>query len=153
MAKSATTLKKGDNLKSRGKAFKTVLFEAMRKDSLLDVPKSASDDVVQKAFVGHAAKRAFNIDDPASAVILKEFLSKTFPGLKPTLDKVEFSFPTNGTPVEKALSIVESISEGRLPADVGQIMMGIIRDTIVIQEGTELKDRIEAIEASIGETS
>jgi len=149
MGKSSTTLKSGDNLKGRGKAFKTILFEAMRKDCMLDLPKNAKDDQVQKAFVAHAAKRAFDPDDPASHVILKEFLSKTFPGLKPTLDKVEFNFPTDGTPTTKAMAVVEAISTGVLPADVGQVVIGIIKDAVLIEESTELKERIDALEKAL----
>jgi len=144
--KSSTTLKKGDNLRGRGKSFKTVLFEAIRKEALLDLPSNAKDDAVQKAFIGHAAKRAFDATDPASHIILKEFLSKAYPGLKPTLEKVQFNFPADGTPTTKALAVVEAISSGALPADVGQIVIGIIKDSVVIEESTDLKDRIDALE-------
>lgn len=135
--------------KKRGKALKTVLFEVMRKESMLGVAKNASNDIAQAAFVKHVAERAFNPDDPASPQILKEFLSKMYPGLKATLEKVEFDFPVDGTPTQKSLAVVEAISSGALPADVGQVVIGIIKDAVVIEESTDLKCRIAALEKAL----
>lgn len=149
MGVNQTTLKEGDNLPSRGKAFKTVLFDAMRKESLLDLSHNSTRDQAQEAFITHAAKRAFNPKDNASPTILKEFISKSFPGLKPTLEKIHFDFPEDGTPTEKSLAVVQAISNGSLPADIGQIVIGIIKDSVIIEEGTDLKARIEEIEKKL----
>lgn len=130
----------------RSKAMKTVLFEVMRKNAMLGVAKNASKEIAEAAFIKHVAERAFNLEDPASPAILKEFLSKMYPGLKATLEKVEFNYPANGTPTEKAVAIESAVSSGAIPGDVGQVMMGIIRDSVVIEEGTSLKERIAILE-------
>jgi len=150
MTKNVTTFdKQKQPAKKRGKSLKTVLFEVMRKESMLGVAKNASNDVAQSAFVKHVAARAFDANDPASPQILKEFLSKMYPGLKSTLEKVEFSFPVDGTPTEKSLAVIEAISSGALPADVGQVVIGIIKDAVLIEESTDLKLRIDALEKAI----
>jgi len=131
---------------SRTKALKTVLFEVMRKNAMLGVAKNATKEVAESAFIKYVAERAFDPDDPASPAILKEFLSKMYPGLKATLEKVEFSYPANGTPTQKAEAIESAVSSGVIPGDVGQVMMGIIRDSVIIEEGTSLKERIAILE-------
>ena len=136
--------------KRRGRSFKTLLLESIREKSRLDLtPKSSKEDA-EKAFIDHCATRAFNPDDNASGTILKEFLNKSFPGLKSTLEKIKFDFPEDGTPTQKSLAVVQAISNGALPADVGQTIIGIIKDSVVIEEGTDLKDRIESIEKAMG---
>lgn len=152
MAKSSTTLEKGDKLPPRGRAFKTILFEVIREESLLDVPANATKDDAEKAFISHAASRAFNPSDNNSATVLNEFLKRTFPPLKQTQESIEFNFPKEGTPTEKAFAVVEAISNGTLPADVGQTIIAIIKDAVVIEESTDLKARIEELEKALGVT-
>lgn len=150
MPKSSTTLKKGDNLPPRGRAFKTLLFEVIREESLLDLKENATRDEAEKAFISHAAQRAFNSSDPSSNTVLNEFLKRTFPPLKQTQEAVSFNFPVDGTPAEKAISVVEAISNGDIPADVGQTIIAIIKDAVVIEESTDLKARIEELEKALG---
>jgi hypothetical protein len=153
MAKSTTkfnsTNQPKPEKKKRGKALKTVLFEVMRKNAMLGVAKNASKEIAEAAFIKYVAERAFNADDPASPAILKEFLSKMYPGLKATLEKVEFDYPSEGTPTEKAIAIESAVSSGVIPGDLGSVMMGIIRDSVVIEEGTDLKDRIAVLEKAL----
>lgn len=150
MAKTKTTLKKGDKLPNRGKSFKTLLLDVIREESLLELNASSTKEQADKAFIKHAATRAFTTSDPNSAMLLKEFMSKSYPSLKPTLERFSFSFPKSGTDSQKALSIVEAISSGELPPDVGQLVMSIIKDNSVIEANSDLKDRIEQIEKSLG---
>ncbi len=151
MAKSSTTFKKEGKqpVKRRSKSMKTVLFEVMRKEALLGVSKTATNQVAEAAFIKHVAKRAFDADDSASPAILKEFLSKMYPGLKSTLEKVEFDYPLNGTPAEKATAIERAVSSGVIAGDVGGVMIGIIKDAVLIEESTDLKLRIDALEKAI----
>jgi len=105
--------------------------------------------VAESAFIKHVAERAFDPDDSASPTILKEFLSKMYPGLKSTLEKVEFDYPLNGTPAEKATAIERAVSSGVIAGDVGGVMIGIIKDAVLIEESTDLKLRIDALEKAI----
>ena len=147
MSKTKTSLKAGENLPPRGRAFKTILFEVIREGSLIDVPEGATRDDAEKAFITHAAKRAFDSTDNTSGTVLNEFLKRTFPPLKQTQEAVSFEFPSDGTPSEKAFAVVDAISAGLLPADVGQTVIAIIKDSVVIKESTELEERIAQLEA------
>ena len=151
MAKSKTTFsKERQPARGRGKSFKTLLLDVIREECLLDLEDGATRDEANKAFIKHAAQRAFTPGDPNSAMLLKEFMSKSYPSLKPTLERFSFNFPEGGTDSQKALAIVEAISSGDLPPDVGQLVMGIIKDNSVIEANTDLKERIEQIEKSLG---
>ena len=134
----------------RNKAFKTLLWESMREQSSIGLNPNSTREEAEKAFIKHCCKVAFDSDDKNSGMILKEFLSKSFPGLKPTLEKIEFNFPEDGTPVDKTMAVITAISQGKLPADIGQIVIGIIKDSVVIEEGTDLKARIEELEKAMG---
>lgn len=150
MAKTKTSLKPGDKLPPRGKAFKTLLMETIREESLLDVTPQSSKEETEKAFIRHAAKRAFDPNDQNSATILNEFMKRSFPPLKPSNEAIEFSFPEEGTPAEKAFSVINAISKGDIPPDIGQTIVGIIKDSVVIEEATDLKARIEELEKKLG---
>jgi hypothetical protein len=82
-------------------------------------------------------------------MLLKEFLTKSYPSLKPTLERFKFTFPKDGTDSQKALAVLEAISTGDLPPDVAQMVMSIIKDNSVIEANTDLKDRIMALEKLI----
>ena len=150
MTATKTTLKKGDNLPARGRAFKTILLDAIREESLLGLDKKSSRDDASRAFIKHVAKRAFDAGDKDSAMLLKEFLHKSYPGLKSTLDRFTFNFPSDGSDVDKANAVLLAVSCGDLPPDVGQLLVGIIKDGSIIEANTDLKERISAIELSLG---
>ena len=88
--------------------------------------------------------------DISKKIILTLVLQRIEAPLKSTAPLIEFDFPENGTPTQKALSIVESISDGILPMDIGQGLIGIIKDSVIIEEGTDLKKRIDDLEKSVG---
>lgn len=150
MARNNTTLKPGDNLPGRGKAFKTILLDAIREESLIGLTSSSTKEDADKAFIKHIAKRAFDKEDQNSAMLLKELITKSYPSLKPTLDRIKFDFPESGTDSEKALSVLSAVSNGSVPPDVGQLIVGIIKDNSVIEANTDLKQRIIEIEKSLG---
>lgn len=143
-----TTLKPGDNLPARGKAFKTLLLEVLREESMVGLKKSTKDEA-NKAFIKHVANRALNAGDPNSAMLLKELITKSYPSLKPTLDKITFDFRANGTDLEKASDVLSAIASGEIPPDVGTLIMSVIKDNSVIETNTILAERIEALEKLI----
>jgi len=149
MAKSKTTLKAGDRLPNRGRAFKNILLDVLREESQIELTPKSTKEEAEKAFIKHASMRAFNPQDNASATILNEFMKRSFPPLKPTSEAVKFDFPEEGTPAEKALAVIKAISIGEMPVDIGQIIVGIIKDTVIIEEGTELKERILKLESML----
>lgn len=129
--------------KPRGKGKKVLMIDAIR---------STCGD--EKEFLERVVKAAMGdpLADPVilpNAQLLTLVLQRIEAPLKSTAPLIEFDFPENGTPTEKALSIVESISDGILPMDIGQGLIGIIKDSVIIEEGTDLKKRIEKIEEMI----
>ena len=149
MGTSKTTLKPGDNLPARGKAFKTLLLEVLREESMLELKNKSTKDEANKAFIKHIANRALNIEDPNSAMLLKELITKSYPSLKPTLDKITFDFRVDGTDLQKANDVLNAISSGTIPPDVGVLIMSVIKDNSVIEANTILTERIEKLEATL----
>lgn len=153
MAKSETTLKAGDNLPPRGKSNKTRILNALRHESvrvLLDLEEGATKEEAEEAFFVAVGKRAFNPEDPNAAMLIKFLGDKGWNNLKPTFDPIQFDFPIDGTATQKAFSIIRAISTGVMSADIGQIIIGIIKDAVIIEEGTDLKERLEEIEKAMG---
>lgn len=146
MAESKTTLKPGDKLPPRGRSFKTLLLEVLREESMIGLGADSTKEEAAKSFIKHIAKRAISEGDPNSAMLLKELLVRTYPGLKSTLDKFIFDFPESGTDVSKSNAILKAVSDGNLPPDVGQLLVGIIKDGSIIEANTDLKERIEKLE-------
>jgi hypothetical protein len=136
--------------KGRGRSFKTKLFEVIRNESLLDLEPNASIDTAENAYLKHFATRAFDSSDQASGALLKELLSKSYPGLKATMPTIDFDLPENSTPIQKANAILKAVSEGGIPPDVGALLIQAAKYTIDIEIGTEMKERIEKIEESLG---
>jgi hypothetical protein len=153
MATSRTTLKQGASLPPRGLSNKNRILQAMREESFESLKTTSTKDECEIAFFKCIVKRAANPDDKDSAMMLKFLGDKGWNNLKPMLDPIEFEFPVNGTPKDKAFSIVEAIASGAISADVGQIIIGIIKDAVIIEEGTDLKLRIEELEKKLGLTN
>jgi hypothetical protein len=149
LAKTKTTLKKGDNLPGRGMSNKNRVLEGILASSRAGLPSDATRDQAEIAYFKHVADRAFDSEDKDSGTLLKFLGDKAYSSMKPTLGCVEFEFPSEGTPTDKALAIVNAMATAKLPPDIGQLMIGIIKDSVVIEEGTDLKARIESIEKAL----
>ena len=149
MAKTKTTLKAGDNLPARGMSNKTRICEAMRLESFENLTKDSTRDECEIAYFRLIIKKAKDKEDKDSGMMLRLLGDKGWSSMKPTLGNVEFEFPSSGTPTDKALAIVNAMATAKLPPDIGQLMIGIIKDSVIIEEGTDLKARIESIEKSL----
>lgn len=153
MPKTSTTLKPGHGLPPRGRGKKSLILDAIRRESvreMLDLGDKATKEDAEAAYFQHIAMRALNASDPNSAMLLKLLTDKGWPSPKSTLEPIEFDFPVNGTPAEKSFAIVDAISNGVVPPDVGQMLIGVIKDAVVIEESTTLKERIEELEKALG---
>jgi hypothetical protein len=118
----------------------------MRAESFEHLTKDSTKDECEIAFFRCIVKRAANTEDKDSAMMLKFLGDKGWNNLKPTLEPVQFDFPSGGTAAQRMEAVVVAISDGVLSVDVGQIIGGIIKDTVIIEEGTDLKLRIEVLE-------
>lgn len=131
------------NRGKRGPDKRTLILKAIK--------ESTGHDEVE--FYKALIARAMNPEDSASPTLLKEVLSRLYPSSKPTMPIVEFNYPSNGTATEKAEAIEQAVSDGILPLDMAKMMTDIIQSGLNISEQTELRDRIEALEALLNANS
>jgi len=143
----------GKKVRGRGKSFKNRLFEAIKGSSLIGMAKDSSDEDVEAAYLAHFAERAFDTEDAASPTLLKTLIDKSYPSIKSIMPTVDFEFDTDSEPMEQANQIIAAASSGQIPADIAVIFVQCIKNCIDIEEYTDLKDRIEKIEASLGLTN
>lgn len=81
---------------------------------------------------------------------LGELLKRYAPVSKATIDPVDIAeFPQDGTPVQKAEAVYNAMAAGEIPPDVGQIFIDSISKLLAIEEITELKARLEKLEAIV----
>ncbi|WP_231941251.1 hypothetical protein [Burkholderia sp. PAMC 28687] len=83
--------------------------------------------------------------------MMKELLMRVAPVSKPVAPDVRFDFPESGSPVEQVDAIMKAVSEGKVPADVGQMLVNMIRAKLDVLEISELADRLAAIEKQLAE--
>ena len=149
MAKTKTTLKTGDNLPARGMSNKNRVLDGILASTRAGLPSKATRDEAEIEFFKNISERAFDSEDKDSGMLLRFLGDKAYSSMKPTLGCVEFEFPSEGSPTDKALAIVNAMATAKLPPDIGTLMIGIIKDSVIIEEGTDLKARIESIEKSL----
>jgi hypothetical protein len=150
MAKSKTTFTKdAPSKKPRGKSFKNKLLDTIAAQSLLNVKKGATKEEIEQAYLSHAAGRAFDPDDAASPTLLKTLLDKSYAGIKSTMPTFNFEFDADSEPMEQANQIIKAASDGMIPPDIAVIFIQCIKSCSDIEEFTELKARIEALEKAL----
>ncbi len=153
MAKSSTTLKKGDNLPKRGKAKKTLMLDAIRE--VCGDEKEFLRQVVEVG-LGGAVKTGPDEDDveyrQANPMLLNMVLNRIEPPLKSVSPLVEFSFNKNAKPYEQALQVLEAVSSGKIPADIGSVFVTSISSMLNIQEKTDFEERLKAMEDQVDQT-
>lgn len=153
MTKNSTSLKKGDNLPPRGKSRKTLILDAIRESSLMEATPDTSRDDTEKLFFKHISIQASNPGSENFALCLKLLADKGWASLKPTMDHVEFTFDEDATPAKQASQVMNAAASGRIPPDVAKTFIDTIAAMIKIEEYTELKDRLDAIERAINASS
>lgn len=81
---------------------------------------------------------------------LSELLKRYAPVPRSTLEAVVVSgFDETGTPLEQAQAVYNAMAAGEIPPDVGQIFIDSISKLLAIEEITELKARLEKLEAIV----
>jgi hypothetical protein len=137
MAKTKTSFNKKKQPKSRrGKSERTKILDAMKREG-------KDED----GFYDLLVKRSFDADDNFT---FKELLIRLSPVPKSVAPLVEFEFPKKGKPHIQAAYVLEAVSSGIIPSDIGNMFIQSIKAMIDIEEYTDLKDRINKIEESLG---
>ena len=149
MATSKTTLKPGDNLPARGRGNKQLILEMLREKGHLKLKKSSSKDESEKAFFNEIATAAFNIEDPNRGMCLSLLANKGWANLKPSNETVNFEFDKELLPHQQAAQVMDAASNGYLPPDIANTFIQSIKAMIDIEEYTNLKERIEKLEAAL----
>jgi hypothetical protein len=85
----------------------------------------------------------------AVPVLLNECLKRVEPPLKQTGVTIELDIKEGATHAEKAEAIFAAVSAGAITIESGQMLIGMIKDTLSIVESTELVKRLEEIEQLI----
>ena len=88
--------------------------------------------------------------NPEDNFTFKELLARLSPIPKAVSPAVQFEFPKDAKPHVQASYVLSAMSKGEVPSDIGSIFVQSIKAMIDIEEYTDLKERIEAIESSLG---
>ena len=148
MAKSSTTFgEKNQPSTRRGRSKRTLILEAIKETSLVGTSKDSTPEEVEVAFFKHVAERATNAEDNNSGMCLKLLADKGWASVKPSSECVSFDFDDKAEPHEQAAQVVKAASKGLIPPDIANTFVSSIKSMIDIHEYTELKQRIEKLEA------
>ncbi len=120
--------RKGEN----GGWFKKKLIDSLKRQGM-----------TEEGFIDLLVKKA--IAD--GGVYLSELLKRYSPIPKQAHDPIVIeNWPKNGTSSQKADAVLQSMSEGVIPPDLGALFIESISKSLGIEEVTELAKRLEAIE-------
>lgn len=142
MAKTKTSFTKTTRPKTksrRGKSERTKILEAMKRAG-----------VSESGFYDLLVDRATDKNDNFT---FKELLVRMSPIPKAVAPLVKFEFPKKDKPHVQAAYVLDAVSKGIIPSDIGNTFIQSIKAMIDIEEFTNLKERIEKIEESLGLTN
>ena len=122
--------------KGRGKSERTKWLEAMKK-------AGHSEDEFYELII----EQAMSGESPMA---VNEILRRISPIPKAVAPSIEFDLDPSAKPHQKAEQILDAISNGKIPPDIGATLIASIKAFVDIEEYTVLKDRVEAIEKSLG---
>lgn len=118
--------------KKGGQWFKTKLIDSLKRQGMTE--EGFIDLLVQKAIAD-------------GGVFLQELLKRYNPVPKQSHAAIVIDdWPKEGTPADKANKVLDCISTGQIPPDVGAILIESISKSLGIEEVTELAKRLEAVE-------
>lgn len=121
--------------KGRGKSERTKWIEALKE-------KGHSE----QAFYNLVIDEAMN---EKSAMAVGEILRRISPIPKQVAPSINFELNKKALPHEKAIQILDAVSDGIIPPDIGVMLINSIKSLVDIEEYTALKERIQQLEATI----
>ncbi|MEE8288937.1 MAG: hypothetical protein V3R25_05945 [Nitrosomonadaceae bacterium] len=137
--------------KGRGRSNKTIILEAMRDMGALELTPESTNDDAEKAFFSQIIKSAMNPEDSNSGMCLKLLSDKGWASLKPSSEHITFDFNIKSKPHLQAAQILKGMADGLIPPDLAGGLIKSIKDSIDIEEYTDLKARIISLEKMIKE--
>ena len=136
-----------DRMPGRGRSNKSLILEALRRESFEDLTESSSNEESTVAFFQHIIRRARSGEaDKDSGMLLKWLGDKGWASLKPVMGAVEFDFDVNATESEQAKQILKAASEGHITPDVAQMFVNMMTGMLKIEEVTEIKQQLAELQ-------
>ena len=139
---------------SRGRSKRTLILESIKEKALLGLNESATNEEAEKAVFGFMAQQAFFPTEEGAAVAntcLSQLMKKGWPDVKAQDPCVEFDLDTSKSPVHQSRQIMDAVSKGEIPPSIGISLINAMASVLKIDEVSEIKERLEALEASSGE--
>jgi hypothetical protein len=142
MATSSTTLKKGETLSdTRGPGKRLPMLNAIEK-RFEGGAQEFCEHILEIALTG-------GVEGSAVPALIGECLKRVQPPLKQNGVIINIDIPEDANHTEKTDAIFKAVAKGEIALESGQILIGMIKDSIAIAESTELLERLEKIEQSL----
>ena len=134
MAATKTTMTSASRkrMPGRGKTERTKILDAMKRCGKTE--DGFYDLLITK---GHDKEDSFTF---------KELLIRMSPVPKSVNPLYEFPFDEKGDHHKQSMQIINAISNGKLPSDIGHSIIATISSMLNIQEKTDFEERLRAIE-------
>ena len=149
MPSSDTQFSATNQPKGRGRSKRTLIIEALRKQALEGVKKESTSEEVEQAWFEHLIKSSLNSDNKDSGLCTRLVTERGWAALKPSSDCVRFDFDKDAPPHVQAAQVMDAVSQGHIPPDLGLAFVSGIKSMVEVEANTELKERIEKLEALV----
>ena len=154
MPRKDTQFSKDKQPKGRGKAKKSLMLDAIK--SVCGNEQDFLKQVVVIGLGGWTQPEQKEDEEPQEPIfqnpnpmLLNMVLNRIEPPLKAISPMVEFDFNPNAKPHEQANQILQAVADSQIAPDIGQMFVASIKSMIDIEEYTDLKERIEKLEAAL----
>ena len=137
---------------ARGRNKASLIWEAMErrmKDKYEEADSYKLRLLAEKEFYDEWVEKSYSGLAIGENYLFGLLITRLHPQHKATNEHIEFSFPANGTPLQKFNAIMLAISNGEIPPDIGATLSQVINTGVNIQDVTELKVKIEDIEKAM----
>ena len=151
MAKSTTSItpEARKKMTSRGKSKRNVVLDALKAKGVLGLRKNSTNENAEAAFFGELVTVALNEADNNRGMCIKILADKGWASVKPSSERVVFPFTKDAPPHIQAAEVMDAVSQGLIPPDIGNTFVQSIKAMIDIEEYTELRRRIEMLETAL----
>lgn len=124
--------------RGRSKSKKTLMLDAIREEVTGG----------EHEFLRKVVRTAIGDENTeANHQLLTLVLNRIEPPIKATLPYIEFDFDPSLKPHEQAAQVMDAVASGDVTPDIGAMFVSSVKSMLDIEEHTDLKDRIEKLEA------
>lgn len=126
---------------------KNRILEAMRQESFEGLTVKSTRDECEIAYFKCLVRKAKDVEDKDSGMMLKLLGDKGWSSMKPTLGNVEFDFDAKATPSMQASQVMSAAAKGEIAPDIANIFVTAIASMLKIEEVTALRQEVDEIKA------